>query len=321
MKPHLLFRFVAGLCLVAVSVSAAPFPGKGVKTIVFLGDSITHSGLYVDIFDARLRELNDNRAPNVINMGLSSETCSGLSEPYHPFPRPDVHERLDRVLAKTKPDIVFACYGMNDGIYHPFSEERFAAYRAGVDKLIKKVTATGAKLYLITPPPFDPVPMRKKGKLVTAQAKEFGYKGIYENYNDVLGRYAKWLKTQRGRVAAVIDVRTPIMKAVAKLREKDPQLTLSGDGVHIDKTGHAIFARALLNGLGLDGDTAPNAELLKLVNAKRRVAHLAWLTHAGHKRPGPNSKISFAEAMQKASAAEAKIAGYFAKSAKPRTQQ
>lgn len=280
---------------------------------MFLGDSITHGGHYVEFFDARLRELNGNRVPNVINMGLPSETCSGTSEPYHPFPRPDVHERLDRVLAKTKPDVVFACYGMNDGIYHPFSEERFAAYRAGVDKLIKKVQATGAKLYLVTPPPFDPVPMRKSGKLVPADGKEFGYKGIYEDYDDVLARYAEWLKTQAHRVEAVVDVRTPILETVARLREKDPERTFSGDGVHIDREGHAIFARSLLRALGLDNSRDPDPEVLKLVAAKHKATHLPWLTHAGHKRPGPNSNIPFDEAMKQAAAAEAKIAGYFEK--------
>ncbi|MEI2725571.1 MAG: hypothetical protein V9H26_19255 [Verrucomicrobiota bacterium] len=47
------------------------------------------------------------------------------------FPRPDLHERLGRVLEKTKPDQVVACYGMNDGIYLPFSEERFAEVSSG----------------------------------------------------------------------------------------------------------------------------------------------------------------------------------------------
>ena len=58
-----------------------------------------------------------------INLGLPGETVTGLSEPGHPFPRPNVHERFGRVLAGGKPDLVFACYGMNDGIYYPFSDD------------------------------------------------------------------------------------------------------------------------------------------------------------------------------------------------------
>ena len=78
-----------------------------------------------------------------INVGLPSETASGLSEPDHPYPRPTVHERLDRILAKTKPDVVFACYGMNDGIYYPFSKERFKKYDEGLNVLIDKVKKAG----------------------------------------------------------------------------------------------------------------------------------------------------------------------------------
>ena len=58
-----------------------------------------------------------------INAGLPTETVSGLSEEGHAggsFPRPDLHERLERVLPATRPDVVIACYGMNDGIYLPY---------------------------------------------------------------------------------------------------------------------------------------------------------------------------------------------------------
>ncbi len=120
------------LCLAAVSnpsrLVAEDFSPLKAKRILFLGDSITHAGGYISIIEARLIANGVESRPESINLGLPSETCSGLSEPDHPFPRPDVHERLDRALAAAKADLVVACYGMNDGIYYPFSEERFAAY-------------------------------------------------------------------------------------------------------------------------------------------------------------------------------------------------
>ena len=79
----------------------------GVKRILFLGDSITYSGEYVDTFEAFLLTQFPDRQFVVINCGLPSETVSGLSEAGHAggkFPRPDLHERLERVLAKAKPD-------------------------------------------------------------------------------------------------------------------------------------------------------------------------------------------------------------------------
>ena len=149
------------------------------KRVLFLGDSITNTGHYIAVFEAMLRE-SGRPVPEMINLGLSSETCSGLSEPDHPFPRPNVHERLDRALAKVKPDLVFACYGMNDGIYYPFSEDRFKAYQDGINKLIEKVHAAKAKLILITPPPFDPLPLKKKKKLRPAGSDKFAWFAIYE---------------------------------------------------------------------------------------------------------------------------------------------
>src|SRR5437660_34552 len=133
----------------------------GVHRILFLGDSITQSGQYVDDIETQLLLHFPDRKIEIINCGLSSETVSGLSEEGHAggaFPRPDLHERLDRVLAKVKPDLVFACYGMNDGIYLPFSDDRFDKFKRGMIKLHEKVTAAGAKIIHLTPPVFDPMP-------------------------------------------------------------------------------------------------------------------------------------------------------------------
>ncbi|MCA9095726.1 MAG: hypothetical protein KDA68_19740, partial [Planctomycetaceae bacterium] len=125
------------LLLTVGSLHAAdhPFP-LNAKRILFLGDSNTHAGAFVAYIEAQLRTNGISPLPELINAGLSSETCSGLTEPDHPFPRPDVHERLDRALAKAKPDVVVACYGMNDGIYYPFGEDRFKTYQSGTRKLI-----------------------------------------------------------------------------------------------------------------------------------------------------------------------------------------
>ncbi|NIP97975.1 MAG: lysophospholipase, partial [Akkermansiaceae bacterium] len=109
--------------------------------------------------------------------------------------------------------------GMNDGIYYPFSEERFAKYQAGINTLIEKVAKHGAPLVLLTPPPFDPLPLQKKGKLLPASAPRFSWMQIYEHYDrDVIARYAKWILAQKDRVAEVIDLHGPITAFVQKQR-------------------------------------------------------------------------------------------------------
>ncbi|MDX1565569.1 MAG: hypothetical protein R3236_09200, partial [Phycisphaeraceae bacterium] len=117
------FIFLLLVCLTAVSKPAQSegFKLKPSERVLILGDSITHGGTYVTMFEAYLYRNHPDLKVDVLGVGLSSETASGLSEKTHPFPRPDVHTRLDSALAKTKPNVVVACYGMNDGIYHPQS--------------------------------------------------------------------------------------------------------------------------------------------------------------------------------------------------------
>jgi len=150
------------LFISATALRAGP-PAAG--RIVFLGDSITQSGRYIEIIEAAHIAQFPNSHNVIIPLGLASETVSGLSEPGHAggkFPRPDLHERLDRVLEKAKPDLVIACYGMNDGIYHPLSRERTRAFQDGMRRLHDKVTKTGARINHLTPPVFDPLPIKSR---------------------------------------------------------------------------------------------------------------------------------------------------------------
>jgi lysophospholipase L1-like esterase len=291
------------------SAVAESFPLEA-KRILFLGDSITHAGLYVTAIETQLRLQGVDPLPEIINIGLSSETCSGLSEPDHPFPRPDVHERLDRALVAVKPDVVVACYGMNDGIYHPFGAERFEAYQQGVRKLIAKVHAAGAKIIVLTPPPFDPVPLKDTGKLLPAGQDKYAYFAMYENYNDVLKRYGQWIMQEVGpaedaadgaqRAQMVIDVHQPTMDYLAEQRKQNPEFTVARDGIHPDMNGHRVIAETVLKAWGVESWTEPSDELWKLMVNRGRILHDAWLSHVGHKRPGVSDGMPLPEARVKA---------------------
>ena len=294
------------LVLVASHAHAADgLLGPG-KRVLFLGDSITHAGHYISRIEAQLRTTQLDAVPVLINLGLPSETCSGLSEPDHPFPRPDVHERIDRALAKVKPDVVFACYGMNDGIYYPFSEERFAAYQKGINDIIAKVQASGAKLVLMTPPAFDALPLKKKGDLRPAGAEKYAWFAIYEGYDDVLTKYAAWVMTLGDRVDLVIDLHTPVNDYVAAKRKGDPDFTMSPDGVHVNEEGHQVLAVAILRALGNESIEL-DPQLLRLVHAKQQLLHTSWLSHVGHKRPDVAAGLPLEEARAKASAIDREI--------------
>lgn len=280
---------IAGLLgLFTSSLQAQAEPGSPLQAqrILFLGDSITHAGGYIARIETQLRAQHVSPLPEIINLGLSSETCSGLSEPDHPFPRPDVHERLERALEKLKPDLVVACYGMNDGIYHPFSEERFAAYRAGIDRLIEKVHASGAKLILLTPPPFDPVPLRASGNLRPLGADQYAYFAMYEDYDSVLARYAAWILEQKDRVSMVIDLHGPITEQLAERRKSEPDFTVAPDGIHPNEDGHRWIASAILKAWGLKEEIKVPGDLLQAMARRNSLLHDAYLTEVGHLRPG-----------------------------------
>lgn len=300
--------------LVSPGAGGAELPGlAGVKRVVFVGDSITYNGQFIEILDGYLSARSPASSHELLNLGLPSETVSGLSEPGHAngnFPRPDLHERLDRLLAQTKPDLVVACYGMNCGIYHPFSTERFEKFQAGITKLRTAVEKAGARIVHLTPPTFDPQPIKER----TLPAGLAEYRQPYEGYNVVLDRYAEWLLSQREQGWQVIDVHFPMNQALAQKRQQNPGFTFAKDGVHMDAAGHWLVAQQILMAWGVpSGDFAgagTGAEFLqrldhgeaigKLCQQRQRLLKDAWLSQVGHLRPGMKAGLPLSSAQSQA---------------------
>lgn len=278
---------------------------RGVYRIVFLGDSITQGGDYVTDVECWL--LAHGLHVEVLNLGLSSETASDLTVEEnaghlkaHGFGRPFVSERLERALTATKPDLLFACYGMNDGGSLPpdaagtkrFAEAithlRDAALKAGVTRVV-----------ICTPPVQD-----AKGNAT----KKF--------HDENLTRYTAWLLTERAGGWDVVDMHAKMRRALDEGRAKDPAFQFAKDGVHPGREGHWLMASEILKqflGAKLDGvataeDLFPahGAEIRKLVRERMVLRFNSWMTQIGHKRPGvagaPGAKpgLPIAEADAKA---------------------
>lgn len=244
---HLLAVLLCLMALAPVARADDAFLLKPGARVLFVGDSITHSGGYIQYVDAYLLTRFPQAKYELINVGLGSETVTGLSEPDHPWPRPDIHERFERALEKAKPDVVIACYGMNDGIYYPFAQERFEKYQAGFRKLIEKAKKAKATVALMTPPPFDPVPLAAKVRPATAE--KFAWFAPYKDYDDVLTRYGEWLLTLRKEGFTVGDPHAMTMQHLAGARKDDPKYVVCGDGIHPNPTGQWLIAAALLQAL------------------------------------------------------------------------
>ena len=301
-------RFVvaAGLvlgttCLLpAVARSAAPSAAplalvQDAKRIVVLGDSITHDGRWV----AMLASWMESRGmtAEIIDVGLPSETVSGLSEDGHAggqFPRPDLAERLDRVLRVARPDLVIACYGMNCGIYQPLDDIRFAKFKAGMEHLHATVEQSGAKIIHLTPPIYD------------KRSDQPGPAGNAD-YDSVLDAYSTWLLSKRPDGWLVIDVHGPMKAMLASARAKNPLAVFAPDTVHPNDDGHWAMARAVIRGLGDSraseaATPAAFAALLPEVTARLQLLRDAYLAAAGHLRPGLPAGLPIDEAESKARA-------------------
>ncbi|WP_052572999.1 alpha/beta fold hydrolase [Haloferula sp. BvORR071] len=297
-------RFLLFLLLVTLARAAE-------TRVLFLGDSITYDGRWAAWTESALRHDPAYADADFLNLGLGSETTSGLSEEGHAggqFPRPCIHERLGRVLERCKPTLVIACYGMNDGIYKPLDEARMDAYRKGMTKLKDEVEKTGAKIVFVTPSLyFADRPMSDAA-----------------HYDAVLDAQAAWLKSMQGW--QVVDVRPGLREKVAAAKKKEPDVTFTKDGpgskpgvatyvrpgfvfaedgVHPGWKGHRFFAEALCQGLwpvlGLKGEPrfASDASYI-FIQKRAAVLRDAFLTETKHKRPGVPAGKPVPEALEEA---------------------
>lgn len=311
MKPTTLLCSLLALSLLALSAKAVE-PAttvklKDVKRIVFLGDSITQGGDYVTDFECWL--LANGIKIETLNLGLASETASDLTAEEnnqhlktYGFGRPMVSERLDRAILATKPDLLFICYGMNDGSSLPANDQGDSRFAAAINHLRELGLKSGVKhLVFCTPPVRD-----DKGDA----ALKF--------HDENLTRYSKWLLTKRAAGWDVVDFHGPMRKALDEGRAKNPAFSLSSDGVHPDRQGHWIMARELLTqflGAKLNGATSAEtlfsshgSEIRNQVHQRMGVLFNAWMSTIGHTRPGvpggPGTKpdSSIAQATESAAA-------------------
>ncbi|MBL7141298.1 MAG: hypothetical protein ISS74_10365 [Planctomycetes bacterium] len=243
------------LALIAPALAAAAEPEcalAGGETILFFGDSITQGGAYVEYTEAFLITRLPKKQFRILNAGISSETISGTSEPDHNPRRPWAHERFDRDVAAARPDILVACFGMNDGNYHPFDRLRFEKYRAGVRRLIDRCERIGTRTVFMTPPPFDPYRRRAGDQGAT----HYGYKFPAIDYDVTLEVYSQFLLGLRAEGFIVADVHTATNEHLRERRKENVSFYLAGDAVHPNATGHWLMAQTLLEALAVPGDVA-----------------------------------------------------------------
>lgn len=264
----------------AYSQAHYSFP-KQTKKVLFLGNSIAYAGKFITYFETIYRLEHPKEKIEFINLGLPSETVSGLSEKNHAngkFPRPDLRERLVRSLNVIQPDFIFVNYGINDGIFMPFDEGRFKKYKKGICWLDEKIKRRKIPVIYITNSVYD-------------KTKDSAY-------SNVMAMYADWLISLRyTNNWDVIDVFNPMNLVLQNKRAVTPSFKLTRDGVHPTSEGHWIMAKELLLAFGctkIAKDIAiekalqnykKGNRLFSLIQKRQQLMKDAWLTNIGHKRP------------------------------------
>jgi len=262
----------------------------GEPRVAILGDSITYSGRWPALVESALRTFPAFTEAEIVNFGLASETVSGLSEPGHAggkFPRPDLHERLERIIGAFKPTHVLACYGMNDGIYLPLDETRQKAFQEGMSRLKVAAEKQGAKFVAITAPLYD------------ADRAAQGPQG----YDAVLDAQAAWLASQEGW--QVIDIRPDLRAAIAAEKQTHPDFVYARDKIHPGEKGHDFIAASVVRQIWplwhLPGKPAlADGKALSILETRAVILKHAWLSKTGLTRPGVPDGLPFEAAQERA---------------------
>jgi hypothetical protein len=205
-------------------------------------------------------------------------------------------------------NLIFACYGMNDGIYHPLNESRLKSFQDGIGQLRARAAEAGVRVIHVTPPMFDAVVIPTR----TADSGPYSFSRPYIRYDDVLTAFSGWLTGQRAAGWEVVDLHRAMGRWVTNQRRADSNFVFAADGVHPNAAGHWFIAREILLHLGATdvGDLQASEALLgtdlrgevirRLIRERQQILRDAWLMEVGHTRPGVQEGLPVAEAQAKA---------------------
>jgi lysophospholipase L1-like esterase len=247
--PRLLSVLLGAAFAVAAHTVTAEIAVKNGDKIAFLGDSITAGGWgnpagYVRLVVAGLAANGVNVEP--IPAGISGHKSNQMLE------------RLERDVLAKKPQWMTLSCGVND-VWHgkkgvPLDDAQAAAgdfekrdgepdkgtYKANITAIIDRAQAAGAQPVILT----------------ATVIKE----DLNGSENQKLAAYNAFLRDlAKEKKVRIADLNAAFQEKI-KAASTPGKNVLTGDGVHLNGEGNAVFARGILTALGCDAAQLAKAE-------------------------------------------------------------
>jgi lysophospholipase L1-like esterase len=221
--PSLFVLAVAALWTSAAR--AGDFFFKDGDSVVMIGDSITEQHLYSNYVEMWTVTRFPNWKLTFRNTGIGGDTSPGGNG------------RFERDVLRYKPTAMTVDFGMNDGGYGGFTEQRFNPYMKGLQGMADQARATKIRVAWVTPQPLD---TGEQGKTALT-----GYNQTLEKFSEGVKEIAK----KNGGL--YVDQFHPYLSVLDKARgasDKYERIT-AGDAVHPGPPGQALMAASILKGL------------------------------------------------------------------------
>jgi len=224
MRSHRVWSVVVGLTTGLAGMLSAPLSAgepliKAGDKVVFLGDSITeagaHPGGYVALVREKLAQAHPETRLEIVGAGISGNRV------------PDLEQRLEKDVLSRKPNVVVIYIGIND-VWHSQNGSGTSRedYEQGLQRIIRKIQGTGARVILCTPSVIG-----EKTDGTNPLDK------MLEEYSAISRRVARDTKSN------LLDLRRRFVSRLRQLNGKNAeQGVLTSDGVHLSAAGNQFVA-------------------------------------------------------------------------------
>jgi lysophospholipase L1-like esterase len=218
----------------ADAAKADKFFFKDGDVVVMDGDSITEQRLYSSYVEMWTVTRFPAWKLTFRNVGIGGDTSTGGNR------------RFQRDVVRFNPTAMTVDFGMNDGGYGAFKEDRFNAYVKGLQGMADQAKAAKIRVAWITPQPLDNADPGKDA------LKAPPYNETLEKFSDGLKEIAK------KNDGLFVDQFHPYLSVLNKARgEEDPYKRITaGDAVHPGPPGQALMAASILKGMSFPKQVA-----------------------------------------------------------------